>query len=292
MKTMRPQTTDYDDYRMFLTELVTHLRESTRSFSFRKFSRKAGYQSPNFLKLVIEGQRNISEESIGRFAKAFELNAGEEKDFGHLVRFNQSKTDVERNKNYQLLKRNRPGPTAELHAAQYDVYSKWYALPIRELSTIPGFKEDPEWIASQFRENVTTHEAKYALDLLQKVGLLVRNTGGKLRAAAARLKTGAEVPLAVRNFHRSMLDHAQKSLDGLSTRERHISSLTQALTQTQYEDICERVDTFREDLLQIMEDVPTQNEDAQVYFVGFEVIPLTHPPLQNTRSNRNTELRT
>ena len=292
MKTMRPQTTDYDDYRIFLTELVTHLRESSRSFSFRKFSRKAGYQSPNFLKLVIEGQRNISEESIGRFAKAFELSAGEEKDFGHLVRFNQSKTDVERNKNYQLLKRNRPGPTAELHSAQYDIYSKWYALPIRELSTIPGFKEDPEWIASQFRENVTAHEASHALDLLQKVGLLIRNAAGHLRAAAARLKTGAEVPLAVRNFHRSMLEHAQKSLDGLSTRERHVSSLTQALTRAQYEDICERIDTFREDLLQIMEDVPAQNEDAQVYFVGFEVIPLTQPPLRNSESNKNTNPKT
>ena len=277
MTTARPQTIHYDDYRVFLTELIAYLRETTRSFSFRKFSRKAGYQSPNFLKLVIEGQRNISEESIGRFAKAFDLNASEERDFGHLVRFNQSKTDAERNKNYRMLKRNRPGPGAELHAAQYDVYSKWYALPIRELSTIPGFQEDPDWIADQFIDQITPYEATRAIELLQKVGLLVRNTSGKLKAATAKLRTGKEVPLAVRNFHRAMLEHAKNSLDGLSTDKRHVSSLTQALTRKQYEEVCERIDTFREELLQIMEDVPRDSDDASVYFVGFEVVPLTEP---------------
>jgi|MDSW01.1.fsa_nt_gb uncharacterized protein (TIGR02147 family) len=280
MTDVRPQTLDYDDYREFLRELIGYLRLTSRSFSFRKFSRKAGYQSPNFLKLVVEGQRNLSEESITRFAKAFELSAKEEKDFGHLVRFNQSKSDVERNKNYRLLKRNRPGPAAEIHAAQYDVYSKWYALPIRELSTTPDFKEDPEWIASQFIQSVSIHQAKRALELLQKVGLLVRDTSGKLKAATARLRTGVEVPLAVRNFHRAMLEQAQQSLDKFTTKDRHVSSLTQALTRAQYEEVCERVDAFREELLQNMEDVPSKSTDAQIYFVGFEVIPLTKPPSQ------------
>ena len=275
MTSARPQTFHYDDYRVFLTELIGYLRKTTRGFSFRKFSRKAGYQSPNFLKLVVEGQRNISEESIGRFAKAFDLNASEERDFGHLVRFNQSKTDVERNKNYRMLKRNRPGPGAELQADQYDIYSKWYTLPIRELSTIPGFQEDPNWIADQFIDPITPHEAKRALELLQKVGLLVRNTSGILKAATAKLRTSKQVPLAVRNFHRAMLDHAKRSLDGLSTDTRHVSSLTQALTRQQYEEVCERIDTFREELLQIMEDVPKESDDASVYFVGFEVVPLT-----------------
>jgi uncharacterized protein (TIGR02147 family) len=277
MTTTRPQTIDYDDYRIYLRELVAYLRDTTRGFSFRKFSRKAGYQSPNFLKLVIQGQRNISEDSIKKFSKAFELTSSQEIDFGHLVRFNQSKSDLERNKNYQRLKRHRPGPAAEMHAAQYDVYSKWYTLPIRELSTIPGFKEDPDWIASQFIQDVTPHEAQRSLDLLQKIGLLVRNTSGKLTAAAGRLRTGAEVPLAVRNFHRAMLKQSQDSLDGISKEERHVSSLTQALTQAQYEEVCQRVDAFREDLLQIMEDVPASHDDAKIYFVGFEIIPLTRP---------------
>lgn len=280
MTSVRPQTLDYDDYREFLRELIGYLRLTSRSFSFRKFSRKAGYQSPNFLKLVVEGQRNLSDESIIRFAKAFELSAKEEKDFGHLVRFNQSKSDVERNKNYRLLKRNRPGPAAEIHAAQYDVYSKWYALPIRELSTTPDFKEDPGWIASQFIQNVSIHQVKRALELLQKVGLLVRDTSGKLKAATARLRTGVAVPLAVRNFHRAMLEQAQQSLDKFTTKDRHVSSLTQALTRAQYEEVCERVDAFREELLQNMEDVPSKSTDAQIYFVGFEVIPLTKPPSQ------------
>jgi len=275
----KPQTTDYDDYRAYLSELITHMRHTTRGFSFRKFSRRAGYQSPNFLKLVVEGQRNISEDSIHRFAQAFDLNSTEEKDFGHLVRFNQSKTDIERNKNYRLLKRHRPGPASEILAAQYDIYSQWFALPIRELATLPNFKEDPTWIASKFIKTISPTDAKRALNILQKVGLLVRDKVGRLKAASASLKTGAAVPLAVRNFHRAMLEQAQNALDGMHREQRHVSSLTQALTKEQYEELCQRVDVFREELLHVMENEnKTGSKDAQIYFVGFEVIPLTSAP--------------
>ena len=54
----KPSPRDYDDYRAYLSELIQFLRTSKRGFSFRRFSKRAGYQSPNFLKLVIDGQRN------------------------------------------------------------------------------------------------------------------------------------------------------------------------------------------------------------------------------------------
>ena len=67
----RPSPRDYDDYRAYLSELIDFLRTSKRGFSFRRFSKRAGYQSPNFLKLVIDGQRNLSDDSIAKFAGAF-----------------------------------------------------------------------------------------------------------------------------------------------------------------------------------------------------------------------------
>lgn len=278
MQASKPTSFEFDDYRAFLRDLISYLRETTRSFSFRKFSRRAGYQSPNFLKLVIDGKRNISEESMGRFAEAFGFPSKEALDFRNLVRFNQSKTDIERNENYRRLRRTRPGKAAELGGAQYDIYSAWYALPIRELATLEQFNEAPEKIAHRFIRSVSAVEARKALKLLQQVGLLVRGAKGNLRATASSLRTGPEVPLGVRNFHRAMLDQAKAALDGIPKTKRHVSSLTQALSREQYEDVCERIDVFREELLEVMEQKrPGTSDDAEIYFVGFEVIPLTKP---------------
>ena len=82
---------------VLISPLSTFLRTSKRGFSFRRFSKRAGYQSPNFLKLVIDGQRNLSDDSIAKFAGAFELGPRETRDFSHLVRFNQARSDQEKN---------------------------------------------------------------------------------------------------------------------------------------------------------------------------------------------------
>lgn len=273
----KPSPRDYDDYREYLTELIQFLRASKRGFSFRRFSKRAGYQSPNFLKLVIDGQRNLSDDSIAKFAGAFELGPRETRDFSHLVRFNQARNDEEKNREFRQLLQHRRGVAAELQKAQYEIYSEWYVLVIRELATLPFFEESGQWIAKRLQPMISAREANRALKLLQQVGLLVRDAGGRLRAATSKLKTGAEVPLGVRNFHRAMLGHAADALDSVEKDERHVSSLTQALTKKQYEQLTAKLDAFREELLDLLE-APTdqaEDDDKEIYFVGFEVIPMT-----------------
>ena len=273
----RPSPRDYDDYRAYLSELIDFLRTSKRGFSFRRFSKRAGYQSPNFLKLVIDGQRNLSDDSIAKFAGAFELGPRETRDFSHLVRFNQARSDEEKNREFRQLLQHRRGVAAELQKAQFEIYSEWYVLVVRELATLPFFKESGQWIAKRLQPMISAREANRALKLLQQVGLLVRDASGTLRAATSKLKTGAEVPLGVRNFHRAMLGHAADSLDSIDKSERHVSSLTQALTKAQYEQLTAKLDSFREELLDLLE-APTEQaetDDKEIYFVGFEVIPMT-----------------
>ncbi len=51
----RPSIYEYDNYRAFLKDMYDYQKAKTTYFSFRYFARKAGYASPNFLKLVIDG---------------------------------------------------------------------------------------------------------------------------------------------------------------------------------------------------------------------------------------------
>src|ERR1700722_999673 len=81
---------EYDNYRDFLRDYYLSAKAENKNFSFRYFSRIAGYKSSNFLNLVMKGKSNISLESIGKLTEAMKLNKEESVFFRNLVHFNQS----------------------------------------------------------------------------------------------------------------------------------------------------------------------------------------------------------
>ena len=94
---MKPNTYTYLDYRRYLKDLYKKLKETTNHFSFRYFAKAAGLKAPNYLKLVMDGERNLSQDGIRKFCKGLKLNKGEQEFFENLVHMNQSKTDEEKN---------------------------------------------------------------------------------------------------------------------------------------------------------------------------------------------------
>jgi|GEM_PF-609728 len=76
---------DYLDYREFLRATYAEGKR-LKKLSYRAFSRRAGLLSPNYLKLVIDGKRNITHEMAQRFAQALHLTAEGTEYFELLVR--------------------------------------------------------------------------------------------------------------------------------------------------------------------------------------------------------------
>ena len=64
----------YDDYRKFLKDWYNNAKASRGSFSFRTFSKRAGFKSTNIFKLVMDGDRNLTEESLPNFIKGYIIN--------------------------------------------------------------------------------------------------------------------------------------------------------------------------------------------------------------------------
>ena len=258
--------------------MVAYLMATKRHFSYRQFSRKAGYASPNYLRLIADGKRNLSHESIGRFARALELTAKEHEAFEALVLLDQAKSDSERNLYYARLRKTRAKASSagRLEQAQFDVYSSWYVLPIREMVLLPNFREDPQWIARRLEPAIKPSQASQALELLLKVGLISRNAEGRLVPSEIKLATPPKVQsLAFRNYHRALLDHSAQALDRLSTNKRNITSVTVGMSSRQYDLVCKKIEEFRMELLDLIEDDPTPDHDKEVHLLGFQVVPLT-----------------
>ena len=264
----------YLDYRAYLRDFYAAKKQASRAFSYRSFSKRAGVSSPNYLKLVIEGKRNLSPKMASQFAQACSLDAEAARYFVHLVAFNQSKTSTERAEHYDRLtgfQRYQQAHKLEIAHAAY--YSDWYMPAIRELAASRGFREEPEWIAEQLVPRITSLQAQRALETLTDLGLLVRNAAGRLVQADALLSTGPETRgLHIAAFHRAMMHRAVESIDLVAAPERDISSLTLCLGRGGLKALKERLQRFRRELLELS---ALESDPEQVVQVNFQLFPLS-----------------
>jgi uncharacterized protein (TIGR02147 family) len=75
----------YEDYQEFCAKRYHELKASDATFSFRSFSKIAGFGAPNYLKLVMDKKRRISPAAALKFAKGLRLNENETKLFHYMV---------------------------------------------------------------------------------------------------------------------------------------------------------------------------------------------------------------
>lgn len=268
---------EYDDYRVFLKEAFAELKAKDKKFSYRYFSQQAGFKSQSVLKLVMDGEMNIAVASIDIFAKVFRLNKGESHFFRHLVLMNQAKTIEERTLHAEeLLKSKGHKRIFPLSQQQLNYYKCWYYIPIRELVGTRGFQADPEWIAKKLNPHIATHEAKRALEDLEALGLLTRDSNGNLQQSSTNVSTGDEVTSkVVGNYHREMMKKASESIDRFPSSERDISAVTLAVPEKNLKMIKEMVQKFRKELLAAATQGMEESESGQICQINFQIFPLS-----------------
>ncbi|MEW6041120.1 MAG: TIGR02147 family protein [Elusimicrobiota bacterium] len=265
---------EYTDFRTYLKDYYLHKKETTLYFSFRYFSKKAGFASPSVLKFIIDGKRNLSQEGINKFIDALGLTQKRSAYFQGLVNFNQAKTEKAKNRYFNELIKLTPGTQFKhVEKNQYEFYSKWYYSAIRELVTIKDFNDDPAWIAEHLHPPISLREAKNAVSTLLKLGFIKRNKDGKLIQAAPLITTGNEISsLSIRNFHRQMIGLAGESLESVQNKRREISSLTMGISEKSFMEIKERIAAFEDEILETISKDTEKTE--HVYQLNFQFFPL------------------
>ncbi len=260
----------YMDYRNYLKDVFEELKRERSSFSHRQFASAAGFRSSNFVLLVMQGKRNLSSEATIKISKALKLKKKESEFFENLVRFNQAKTDDERNFYYGRIFENREYLISRpLEKGQYEYYSNWYVPVIREMLLMSDFQEDPAWIADHVDPRITESEAKAALDLLLDLGLIVRDESGRLKQNSPHLFSGDDVAsLAIANFQREMMGMAARSIDSHRMFEREIGSLTFAVSKKKLDAAKKMIREFRSKMAGFLAE--SEGADA-VYQFNFQL---------------------
>lgn len=264
----------YMDYRHFLADF--YRAKKRRNFSYRAFSRRAGLGAPNYLKLVIDGDRNLTPAMAKRFADACDLGGEGADYFCTLVAFNQSDNNAERNRSYARLtgfRRYRRAQRLELAQAAY--HSTWYLPAIRELVRSPGFRNDPDWIASVLWPRIKPAEARRGVETLIELGMLEADADGRIVQTQAVVSTGAQTQgMHITNYHREMMRRATDAMELVPAAERDISSLTVCLGPQGIERLKQRIQDFRRELVEFAE-AETDTTRDQVVQLNLQLFPLT-----------------
>jgi uncharacterized protein (TIGR02147 family) len=86
---------EFKDYRQFLSSRVQK-QESDRGkkANFSLLTRKAGFTSRSYIKEVLEGKKNITQASLPKFIRAFDLKGSEARFFECLVALDNPEIDI------------------------------------------------------------------------------------------------------------------------------------------------------------------------------------------------------
>jgi len=264
----------YRDYRAFLRAYYERRKAEKDGFSHAEFSQRIALRSPNYLKLVIDGERNLTANLALRFGEGCGLRDDSLRYFCALVAFNQAKTARERNLHYEKLQGfRRFRATHKLDAAQSAYYSQWYIPAVHELCARPDFADNARWIARALLPPISAKQAAQALEVLAELGLLTRDARGRWKQAEAVVET-PEGPLGhhVVQFHRAMMQRAAEALDVVPRDEREIAALTLCVSEARMYELKAELEVFREHLLQrYMKD----ERPERVVQVNFQMFPLS-----------------
>lgn len=263
---------EYESYRAYMQDFYDQ-RKRCSAFSWREFSRLAGFSSPIYLKLVCEGKSNLSQIGVERVAMAMGLAGYELVYFRSLVAFDQAKKDADKKRAYEgMMEVANAHKVRVLDSVAFAFYESWKNVVLRELAAnMPGAK--PSDLAHLCYQKISAEEVKDTLAFLVKAGLLKKISENSYEQSEKSVKASGEaMPVAVRAMHRQMAEFAMKAVDEIPPTERNITGLTLGLTNRAYQRIITELDSFRRKIIAI-----ATEEDGmdQVYRLNLQLFPLT-----------------
>lgn len=232
---------NFTDYRDFLKDRYRQLKDSDPVFSFRHFSKQAGFGSPNYLKLVMDGKRNLSHDAIAKFAKGLRLDSHEGEYFRYMVEFSQCE-NPQKKKVYEakLIYLRELFKVKTLIPELYDYYHDWYHAAIREMVRKGNVKNDPAVIAQNLVPTITEEQARDSVSLLLKLKF-VEDGGGHLICLENQEIDSNSAALAQKIYYEQMAELAAESLYTQGPDTQDFESVTISLPPEKVKELKVRI---------------------------------------------------
>jgi len=268
-----PNIFNYINYRRYLEDFYLEQKRRSKVVSYQYLANKAGFRSKSFIKLVIDGKKNLTPESITKINKVLCLTDKSFSYFCDIVAFDQAKALQERTLYFEKIATYNHRSTAQtVRTRHYEIYSKWYTNALREIVTTVDFKDDFEVLGNLLKPSISARMAREAVTLLVDLGFLEKQ-GSRYVQCDKLITTGDEVrSLAISNFHLQNLSLAANAIETVSSAGRDISCLVLGLSNEGFDQIKAEIQNFRKKLLAI---AAAEKQIDRVYHVNFQAVPVS-----------------
>ncbi|MBR4784762.1 MAG: TIGR02147 family protein [Fibrobacter sp.] len=267
---MRP-IVEYSDFRQYMRDYYEE-RKRCSVFSWREFSKLAGFTSSSYMKVVCDGKSKLSRVGVERTGQAMGLVGFEMEYFRAMVEFGQSETEFKKKAAYEnMLAIAKAHKVRVMEGDLFEFYDSWHNPVVRELAPLmPG--ATPGDMGKMCCPEVTAADVQKSLSFLTRAGLLKKaGNDAFVQAEASIVGTPDATRLALRGMHGQMSRLATSAVE-LPVDERHFSGITMGLSRRSYERIASLIDEFRRQVIA----VAAEDKDIdQVYRLNMQLFPLS-----------------
>jgi uncharacterized protein (TIGR02147 family) len=262
----------YTDYRSYLKDACEEVRKAKPFFSYRYIAQKAGLKSVGFISWVIKGERNMSASLTHKVGGILKLSKREAEYFDLLVNHNQAKTVEERQYYLNRMVAFRSTRTTVVERDRDQYYSRWYYSAIRELVNLTEIRDESK-VARLLAPPISRAEAREALQLLERLGMIRKADSGVYERIDAALISGPGVdPAIIHGFQTATMRLAEAALHEFPKEERDISTVTLSCNSKDLGRIRERIRQMRDEITEIA--CSSENADG-AFQLNTQFFPLT-----------------
>jgi len=272
-----PSVFGYLDYRLFLADHCRHAKRVDARFSNRVFAVRAGLPVSNasLLSKVIAGKRNLTLDLRFKFGNALGLAGEAFRYFDLLVQFNQAGSTEAKNHFYAELAKYRGSRAKVLASGGYQYYSKWYYSIVRAYFGYDQAEKNPNAIAKRLFPAITGKEVEEAIAVLLDLKLIKRMANG-YAVTESHIATEREIlDLAAKNRMYEMTRLALEAFNQVPAESREYNALTMYISERGFSSIKERIQSFREELREMVE---KDSREDRVYTLTMHFFPNTVIP--------------
>ncbi len=261
---------EYTDFRLYMRDFYEE-RKRCSAFSWREFSKVAGFSSPSYMKVVCDGKSNLSRIGIERTGAAMGLSGFEMDYFREMVVFGQAESEDKKKETYErMLAMAKAHKVRVLEGDLFEYYETWRNPVLRELAPImPG--ATPGELAKMCYPEVSAQEVQQSLHFLTKSGLLKKDSENFVQSETSLRGTTDATRLAMRGMHRIMSRLATPALE-LPKEVRNFSGVTMGLSRDSFGKIEKVLDECRQKIIEIAAE---EKNIEQVYRLNLQLFPLT-----------------
>jgi len=266
----------------YLRAVYLYVKKHSSSYSYRKFADALGYGPSNYMHLICTGHRKLTVKSARELSSSLHLRGDEKRYFELLVTHESTKSPNQKEEIFsELIEMKHKSLPSVVERDMLEYLSEWYYPVVRELANYEEFRADPEWIAARMTPTISIKQASGALELLIRIGFLVRDgDSGRVVPKDIHITTGSLVrSMSATRYHQVMIELARTALTTVKSEARDFQAITIPVSEKLMHEIKSDITVFWQTMLQKSEQCA---DIDRIYQLNIQLFPVSSPSTSNS----------